>query len=86
MFTTKSTPSSRFEKHRRFQKDIQIQMGKPKYRETPMKSKTRHVDGGSGNPRVHEKFVGTTGFVKHREFNKKTYKSKSVSQSRGKHP
>ena len=43
----------RFEKNRRFKKDIQIQVGKPKHRETPMKSKTGHVDGGGGNPRVH---------------------------------
>ena len=40
-------------RNRRFQKDIQIQIGKPKQRETPMKSNTRHVDGGGGNPRVH---------------------------------
>ena len=55
--TAKSKPSSRFEKNRRFNKDILIQIGKPKYRETPMKSKARHVDGGSGNAHFHWKFV-----------------------------
>ena len=39
----------RFVQHREFRKDIQIQIDKPKYRETHMKSKTRHIDGGGGN-------------------------------------
>ena len=43
----------RFKKKHRFTKDIQIQIDKPTYRETPVKSKTRHVDGGGSNPRVH---------------------------------
>ena len=34
-------------------KDIQFQIDKPKQRETPMKSQTRHIDGGGGNTRVH---------------------------------
>ena len=51
IFTAKSIPSSRFEKNHRFNKDIQIQICKPKQRETLMKSKTRHVDGGGGKPR-----------------------------------
>ena len=40
----------RFENNRRFKKDIQIQIDKPKYRETPTQSKTRHVDGGGRKP------------------------------------
>ena len=40
----------RFEKKHKFQKDIQIQLGKPKQKETLMKSKARHVDGGGTNP------------------------------------
>ena len=41
----------RFEKKkRRFTKDIQIQMCKPKSRETLMTSTSQHVDGGSRNP------------------------------------
>ena len=53
IFTAKSKTSSRFEKHLTFKKDIQIQIGKPTQRETLMKSKTRHFDGGGRNPRVH---------------------------------
>ena len=34
--TVKSKASNRFEKHRRFNKDIQIQIGKLKQREMPM--------------------------------------------------
>ena len=33
-----------------FKKDIKIQIDKSKKRETPMKSKTRRVDGRDGNP------------------------------------
>ena len=36
----------RFKKNRRCKKDIQIQIDKPKSKETPMKFKTRHVHGG----------------------------------------
>ena len=39
----------RFVKTREFKKDIQISIDKPKYKETHMKSKTRHVDGSNGN-------------------------------------
>ena len=39
----------RFEKNR-FNKDIQIQFDKPKYRATPMKTKPRHFDGGGWKP------------------------------------
>ena len=53
-FTPSSTPSNRFETNRRFKKDIQIQIGKPKQSETFMKSKTRHVYDGCWNPRVHD--------------------------------
>ena len=42
----KISSNMRFEKHRRFKEDTQIQIYKPKQRETPMKSKTRHGDGG----------------------------------------
>ena len=35
-----------------------------------MKSKTRHVDGGSGNPRVDGTFVEQMRFVQNREFKK----------------
>ena len=38
IFTAKSKPSSKFETNRRFNKDIQIQFGKPKQRETLMTS------------------------------------------------
>ena len=41
-------------------KNKQILIYKPKYRETPMKSKTRHVDGGDQNPLVHCKVIGNT--------------------------
>ena len=55
--TAKFRPPSRFEKHRRFQKDIQAQIGKPQQWETITKSKTRHVDGGGRNPRVHGRLM-----------------------------
>ena len=48
-FTASSTPSNRFETNRRFIKDIQIKIVKPKYMESYMKSKPRHIDGGVGN-------------------------------------
>ena len=38
-----------FEKHRRLKKDTQIQIYKPTQRETPMKSKTQHIDGGGSS-------------------------------------
>ena len=44
----KTSGTMRFEKNRTFKKDTQIQIYTPKYRETLMKSKTRHVDGGGG--------------------------------------
>ena len=47
----------RFEKHRKFKKDIQIQICKPKQRGKPLKSKTLHVDGGGQNPLVHGKIL-----------------------------
>ena len=34
-----------------------------------MKSKTRHVDGGSGSPRVHEKILENQNWGKKRRFN-----------------
>ena len=37
-----------FEEHRRFKKDMQIENDTPTQRETPMTSKTRHVEGGVG--------------------------------------
>ena len=46
----KISGNMRVEKNRKFQKDTQIQIYKPKYRETPMKSKTRHVEGRGMNP------------------------------------
>ena len=49
----------RFKKKHRFTKDIQIQIDKPKQRETPMKSKARHVDGGGGYARVHREMNAT---------------------------
>ena len=60
----------RFEQKQRFTKDIQIQIGKPKYRETPMKSKTRHVHGGGSDPRVHGEFVENMRFKKKHRFTK----------------
>ena len=42
----------RYVTNRQFKKDIQMQIGKPKWRETHMKSKTRHVDGEGENPQV----------------------------------
>ena len=49
----------RFAKQKkRFTKDIQIQICKPKSKETPMKSNTRHADGEGSNPFVHEKIHG----------------------------
>ena len=40
-------------------------------KETPMISKTRHDDGGSGNPRFHAKMRTTHRFVKIREYKKR---------------
>ena len=54
----------------RFKKDIQIQIGKPKSKETPMISNIRHDDGGNGNPRFHDTIRTTHRFVKHREYKK----------------
>ena len=48
----------RFENKLRFTKDVQIQIIKPKQRETPVNSKTRHVDGGGSKPRVREQIKG----------------------------
>ena len=43
-----------FEKQtRRFNKDIQIQIDKPKYKEPFIKSKARHIDGGGRTPLDH---------------------------------
>ena len=39
----------RFEKNRRFTKDIQIHIDKPKQREPFLKTKTLHFDGGGWN-------------------------------------
>ena len=49
-FIKKCVENMRFEKSRRFDQDIQIQIDKPTQMETPMKSKTRHFDGGGPNP------------------------------------
>ena len=53
-----------------------------------MKSKTRHVDGGSSNPLVHGEIRGTmsgTNEISEEIVGStKTSKSKSVSQSKGK--
>ena len=43
-FHLKFIETMRFMKKREFKKDIQIQIRKPKYHETHMKSKTRHID------------------------------------------
>ena len=51
-----------------FKKDIQIQIGKPTSKETPMISKTRHDDSGNGNPRFHETIRTTHRLVKNREY------------------
>ena len=60
----------RFEKHRGFKKDIQIQIGKPKKREILRKSNTRHVDGGGSYPRAHGGISGKMQFEKNRRVNK----------------
>ena len=49
-------------------KDIHIQIDKPTYRETPMKSKTQHIDAGGWNTRVHMEMSENIGLAKHRRF------------------
>ena len=51
----------RFEKNQNTTQHIQIQIDKPKSKEIPMKSKTRHIDGGGGNTHVHRKIRRTNG-------------------------
>ena len=63
----------RFKNKRRFTTKMQIQIGKPKQRQTPMKSKTRHVDGGGGYARVHREMNRKNErFAQKRRFNKYT--------------
>ena len=44
--------------YKQIEKDINIQICKPKSRETLMKPKTRHADGGGSNPLVHDEIHG----------------------------
>ena len=82
--TATSKPASRFKnKHVSSKKTYKSKLVSQS-QETPMISKTRHDDGGNGNPRFHETIRTTHRFVKNREY-KKTYKSKHVTKSIRKH-